>query len=390
MAAHRNVTLVAVVTAAVSACAAPIAGPDPSSLELVDLWRSGEGGYRTYRIPAVVAAADGTLLAFAEGRRNGASDTGDIDLLLRRSRDGGDSWGPVQVVWDDGANVCGNPCPVVDRSTGAVWLLATWNAGEVHESRVAAGFGEDSRRVFALSSDDAGATWSEPREITADVKRPDWTWYATGPGAGIQLERGAHAGRLVIPCDHKRATADGEVWNGHTIHSDDGGVTWSLGGATPDGAVNECEVAELEDGTLLLNLRNYDHSVRARQVAFSADGGATWTDQRHDPVLVEPTCQASLRRLRWSSAERSGLLLFSNPATTRQRSHLTVRASRDDGATWEFARLLYAGSSAYSCLVALPDGRVGCLFERDGYGALTFARFELGWVAGDRWAVAPH
>ena len=212
---------------ALASCATSIAAPRPAAAELTDLWVSGEGGYRSYRIPAVVSTANGVVLAFAEGRVDGASDTGNIDLLLRRSLDGGDTWGPVQVVWDDGPNVCGNPCPVVDRRTGTVWLLATWNAGDVHESRVAAGFGADSRRVFALHSDDDGASWSAPRELTADVKRADWTWYATGPGAGIQLRRGAHAGRLVIPCDHKAATDAGEVWNGHTIHSDDGGATWT-------------------------------------------------------------------------------------------------------------------------------------------------------------------
>lgn len=347
-----------------------------------NLFVSGTGGYHTYRIPALLMTGKGTLLAFAEGRRGGSGDAGDIDLLLRRSNDQGRTWEPVQTVWNDGTNTCGNPCPVLDRDTGAVWLLMTWNRGDDPEPAIIAQRSKDTRRVFVTRSTDDGATWSAPREITADTKRTNWTWYATGPGAGIQIERGRHRGRLVIPCDHIEA-GSGRYYS-HVIYSEDHGATWRLGGSTPRDQVNECEVAELTDGRLLLNMRNYDRTQRTRQQAVSTDGGASWTDQRHVPELVEPICQASLRRVSWPVGNQPGVLLFSNPASTK-RDRLTVRASFDDGQTWPAERLMDTRPSAYSCLAPMTDGEVGLLYEagdRGPYETLIFARFPVDWVTG--------
>ncbi|MCC7374225.1 MAG: exo-alpha-sialidase [Verrucomicrobiales bacterium] len=341
---------------------------------------SGTGGYHTYRIPALSTTSQGTLLAFAEGRRNGGADAGDIDLLLRRSRDGGQSWESVQTVWDDGPNTCGNPCPVLDRETGTIWLLLTWNRGDDHETDIIAQRSTDTRRVFVARSTDDGVTWSQPREITASTKLTNWTWYATGPGAGIQLERGPRRGRLMIPCDHIEAGT--RRYFSHVIYSDDHGATWSLGGSTPKDQVNECEVAELADGRLLLNMRNYDPSKKTRQQAISADGGKTWTDQQLVPELVEPICQASLRRMAWPTPNQPGVLLFSNPASTR-RERLTVRANFDEGRTWPKSKLVENGPSAYSCLTRLANGEAGLLYEtgdKGPYEALVFARFPVGWV----------
>ncbi|MBK8978284.1 MAG: exo-alpha-sialidase [Planctomycetes bacterium] len=343
--------------------------------ELAVVFRSGTGGYDTYRIPAAVCTARGVVLAFCEGRRNGRGDSGDIDLVLRRSTDGGETFGEPLVVLDDGGNTCGNPCPVVDASTGRIVLLTTWNRGDDREREIIDGASEDTRRVFVMHSDDDGATWSAPREITTHVKAPDWTWYATGPGNGIRLERGAFAGRLVVPCDHIEAGT--KRYLSHCILSDDGGATWRRGEGTPRDQVNECAVVELADGTLLLNMRNYDRAQRTRQVAVSADGGETWTAQRHDATLIEPICQASLVRWYWPDADRPGAVLFSNPASRDARVGMTVRLSRDDGATWAESRLLHAGPSAYSSLVVLPDGSAACLFEAGDehpYEAIVLAR----------------
>ncbi len=348
----------------------PLPGPLGSA---TTVWRSGDGA-NTFRIPALIQAADGAVLAFCEARQGSSSDTGDIDLVLRRSEDGGRTFGPTQVLWDDGPHTCGNPCPVVDRQTGRILLLATRNLGQDHESEIIAGTSEGTRTVWVLSSDDNGRTWSRPREITATAKEPSWTWYATGPGAGIQMERGPHAGRLVIPCDH--IEAETRRYLSHALLSDDGGATWRLGGTTPDDEVNECEVAELEGGALLLNMRNYDRAQRTRQQAVSRDGGVTWTEQRHVPELVEPICQASLRRLRWRSAEAPGVLLFSNPGSRDGRVALTLRASFDDGATWPRSWLLDPGPSAYSCLAVLADGAILCLYEAGGYREIVCRRLE--------------
>lgn len=362
-------------------------GPPPyeatAGVFQTNVFVSGEVGYHTYRIPSLVTTTHGALLAFAEGRKGGSSDSGDIDLLLRRSRDGGRTWLSAQTIWDDGPNTCGNPCAVLDRETGTISLLLTWNRGDDPEPKIIAQQSKDTRRVFVTSSTDEGQTWSRPREITTDVKQTNWTWYATGPGAGIQVERGRHKGRLIIPCDHIEAGT--RRYFSHVIYSDDHGQTWKLGGSTPQDKVNECEVVEIADGRLLLNMRNYDPAARTRQQAVSADGGLTWTDQGHVPELVEPICQASIRRLSWASTTAKSVLLFSNPAGTK-RDHLTLRASFDEGQTWPVSRLLDARPSAYSCLAILPDGSVGILYEagnRNPYETLVFAKFPLNWLIED-------
>jgi len=349
--------------------------------EMVHLFESGRDGYHTYRIPSIIVAPDKSLLAFCESRRNSSGDTGDIDLLMKRSGDNGSTWSAVTVVWDDGPNTCGNPCPVVDKESGTIWLLMTHNLGIDHESRIIRQESKGTRTIWIARSDDSGLTWSKPREITRSVKQADWTWYATGPGAGIRIERGRFRGRLVVPCDHIEA-GTGHYYS-HVIFSDDHGATWRLGGSTPQHQVNECEVVELADGRLMLNMRNYDRSKRARQVSVSNDGGLTWSDIRHDERLVEPICQASIRRCRWPGEGKPGVILFSNPASPKSRVNMTVRASFDDGRTWPMKRVLYTGGSAYSCLVNLPNGEIGCLFERDGYRKISLVRFSLEWLTCD-------
>lgn len=369
-----------------SRAAPALARPDlpADGLEQTRVFVGGQEGYHTFRIPSAVVTTNGTLLAFCEGRKLGAGDAGDVDLVLKRSRDLGRTWQGMQTVWNDGAHTCGNPCAVVDRDTGTIWLLLTWNRGDDTEPRIIAGTSRDTRRVFVTASTDDGATWALPREITANVKPTNWTWYATGPGAGIQIERGPHRSRLVIPCDHIETGT--RRYFSHVIHSDDHGQTWNLGGSSPRDQVNECEVVELSGQRLMLNMRNYDRSQRTRQIAVSDDGGLTWNDQRQAPELVEPICQASIRRWTWAGNDEAGRLLFSNPASTK-REKMTIRVSRDDGQTWPQLRVLHARPSAYSCLVVLPDGTAGCLYERGDkspYETIVFARFGLNWVASSQ------
>ena len=258
------------------------------------VFTSGRDGYHTYRIPALAVTNRGTVLAFCEGRRHGRGDSGDIDLLVKRSTDNGTTWSRQQVIRNDAANTCGNPCVVVDRQTGVIWLLSTWNRGDDSEGRIINRTSHDTRRVFVLYSTDDGLTWSKPRPITDEVKRPQWTWYATGPGSGIQIRQGPHKGRLIIPCDHIEART--KHYYSHVIYSDDHGKTWRLGGSSTRPGTNECQVVELTGGRLMLNMRNYDRAQKTRQVAISEDGGLTWKNQHFDPALVEPICQAAIER----------------------------------------------------------------------------------------------
>lgn len=345
-----------------------------AEIEQHDVFISGQDGYHTYRIPAVIRAANGALLAFAEARKSGGGDSGDIDLVLKRSTDGGRTWSAQQVVWDDAANTCGNPCPVLDTSTGTLWLLLTHNLGTDRERDIAARTAKGTRTVWVTNSQDHGVTWAKPVEITSTTKDPAWTWYATGPGVGIQIQSGAHAGRLVIPCDHNYddPTEQKHLSGSHAIYSDDHGRTWKLGG-TIRPKVNECQVVELHDGagTLLMNMRsNFGRNLRAQ--AWSKDGGMTWTSPEDAPALIEPVCQASVIRA------EPNVLLFSNPAA-KTRVNLTVRVSSDDAKTWRELAVLHEGPSAYSSLVALESGSAGCLYERGAkraYEKITFARFS--------------
>ncbi len=343
------------------------------------IYQKGDDGYACFRIPAIVVAPDHSVLAFAEGRRHSCSDTGDIDLVVKRSLDNGRTWGALQIVWNEGENTAGNPAPVVDAATGTLFLLATWNLGTDREPDIINQTSTDTRRVYVLASRDSGQTWSEPREITTDVKKASWTWYATGPGSGMQVQRGPFAGRLMVACDH--IEAETKHYYSHVIYSDDHGQTWQLGGSTPQHFVNESEVAELEDGGLLLNMRNYAQGERHRKIARSYDGGLTWTDLQSDSTLIEPICQASLQRYQFAD-EGQSILLFSNPASKHRRENMTLRASFDDGRTWPRKLLVHSPMAAYSDLVRLADDYIGLLYEagpdqQSTYQGIAFRRIAL-------------
>jgi sialidase-1 len=324
------------------------------------LFESGSDGYHTFRIPSIIATIEGNIIAFAEGRKNGSSDTGDIDLVMKKSSDGGKTWSDLKIIWDDGDNVCGNPAPVVDRNTGFIYLLSTWNLGEDHESEIIHQTSKDTRRIFILESGDEGNIWSRPKEITSSVKLDNWTWYATGPCHGIQVMNGKFKDRLIIPCDH--IEADTKKYFAHIIYSDDQGKSWHLGGSTPQDQVNECTIAELPGGGLMLNMRNYDRSEKSRKISLSEDGGMTWGNIYPDKNLIEPICQASLLRYSFEDTGKSRML-FSNPSDKDKRENMTLKISYDEGNTWAKSVVLFTGPSAYSDLVKLPNGTIGCLFE---------------------------
>ncbi len=334
-----------------------------AKIEQRPVFVSGRDGYHTYRIPAIVVTKKGTLLAFCEGRKTSRRDHGDIDLVLKRSFDGGRTWQPMQLVHEEGGTAkitIGNPAPVVDRSTGTIWLP----------------FCRDNDRVFVTSSTDDGATWSVPREITNDVKRKGWTWYATGPVHGIQLR----SGRLLIPCDH-RTRNQGKVSFSHVIYSDDHGATWKLGGVAGRGR-NECTAVETMDGSVYLNMRGQRDGGHRRGSAWSRDGGVTWSEVKLDETLIEPVCQGSACRLTDAERHDKNRVLFCNPAG-KKRERMTVRVSYDECRTWSEGKVLHGGPCAYSDLCVLPDMTICCLYERGKvtpYETITAAVFDLAWL----------
>lgn len=327
------------------------------------IYESGKLGYHTYRIPALVVTQKGTLLALCEGRKTGRSDHGDIDLMLRCSSDGGKTWDQQKIVYEEGGTekiTIGNPCVVVDEETSVVWLA----------------FCRDNDRIFMTHSFDEGKSWARPEEITKNVKEPEWGWYATGPGHGIQLKHGKYKGRLVLPCDCGDSKGWGD-WDKKgrslVIYSDDHGQSWKRGGIT-EKSMNECEVVELADGSLLLSMRNY-RGANQRAFAVSKDGGGTWSSPKNHEQVFCPTCQASIHRYSW----QPNIILYSGPGGPG-RNNMTVRVSYDEGKSWPVAKVLLEGSGAYSDLVVLPDGRIGCLFEIDGYKQIVFTMFSLQWL----------
>jgi sialidase-1 len=352
--------------------------------DTIHLFNAGEGGYHTYRIPAIVTTVKGTLLAFCEGRKEGPHDAGNIDIVLKRSTDGGRTWSKVMVIWNDSTNTCGNPCPVVDRMTGTVWLLMTHNLGTDKEGDLIRRTAQSTRTVWAAKSADDGLSWSAPVNITNSAKDSVWGWYATGPGMGIQVEYGPYKGRLVIPCDHSYTDVNGPLKGGyeygaHIIYSDDHGLSWQKGGVIRP-KVNECQVTELADGKggLLMNMRSYfGHGCRTH--AVSHDGGSSWSAPEDVAQLEDPVCQASIIRYAWPARKHAGCLLFLNPASKNKRNNMTLKASTDEGRTWGEVQLLYAGPSAYSCMAVLPQGDVVCLYEageRQPYEVIVLQRID--------------
>ena len=384
-------TVVAASAIAVTATAAlPGAGASPGRCTQSVPYTAGVDGYASYRIPAVISAADGSVLAFAEGRRAGTADSGNIDVVLWRSSDGGCSWMPLQVVASGAGDTRGNPAPVLDPATRQIVLVTSYNAGTVTETRILQGkvTPEQSRRVFVQTSSDNGATFSPVREITAQTKLADWRWYATGPGHATVLTTGPHAGRIVVPANHSIPPPDGSTdlgseakyYGGHDIYSDDHGATWHIGyiDDNPDNYinVNETTATQLPDGRLYFNTRDHNGTAPGNRAdAYSSDGGAT-LDAPFAPqdTIPGPVVEASVLQL------RHGPLLYSGPADPNARAAMTIRVSHDQGVTWPGSYPISGLPAAYSDLVQLDSNTVGLLYETGAAtssGTITFRRIAV-------------
>jgi sialidase-1 len=342
---------------------------------------AGDSGYHTYRIPALLYLGGGVLLAFCEGRVTGSGDDGDIDIVLRRSLDGGATWGPLQAVTGYGADTAGNPCVVLDPASGDVVLLSCRQAADDTSYEIRTGQAP-ARRVYVQRSGDAGATWTSPVEITSQV-RPSWMrHYGTGPGHGVAVTTGQHAGRLVAPCWHTRAPAVGSTDTGaesryygaHVIYSDNGGVSWAVGATSSNanGTINENEstAAELPDGRLYFTCRRQsDERPGHRADAYSNDGGATFeVAYRVQATLPLPVVQGSVIAL------PDGRLLHSGPTHPEERAGMGLWVSVDEGATWDLRHQVTGRLAAYSALVV--DGLdVVVLYETGDWAP--YERIEL-------------
>ncbi|QFU75447.1 exo-alpha-sialidase [Halioglobus maricola] len=318
----------------------------------VDVYTGGEDGYDIYRIPGMVLLPAGSalaagdplesdrILAFAEARRNGALDTGDIDLVMKVSDDGGRSWSDQKVICthrkDEQRGKCGNPTPLFDEREGRV-VLGYNLSGLEDEGR--------HHSTVVMSSDDGGLSWGAPVTIASDN-------FVFGPGKGIQKQHPPHAGRLMLP---------GYIpGSAGAYYSDDHGASWKLSPFFEGG--NETDLAETGDGRLYLSTRHSAPIGRApspngRLFSISSDGGDSWPALSLDEALPTPVCQVAV-----INGDDEGLI-FSNPAHIKSRVKLTLRYSADAGATWPRELLVYPGPTGYSVLAQATDGDILALYE---------------------------
>jgi sialidase-1 len=381
------------------------------SLEKVDLFEAGKGGHKLYRIPGMVVTARGTVLAYCEARKHTGLDWDYIEILLRRSTDGGKTWSRPQALPRPDGNFQRNPAAVAKKlaKKGELTLNNPVAIAD-HSGIIHFLYCIDYGRCFYLRSEDDGVSFSAPVEITPTLEQfrteYDCKVFGTGPAHGIQLKNG----RLVVPVWLSPGTGN----NAHhpsavaTIYSDDSGKTWRRGNivARATGSLidpNETILVQLTDGRVMVNIRSESKQHR-RAVAFSPDGATQWTRPVFDEQLKEPICMASLCRLSTKGKQDRDRLLFANPdnllrhgkegvpGQMRDRKNLTVRLSYDEGKTWSVARVLEAGTSGYSDLAVGPDGTIYCLYERgttDGKDhfatrTLTLARFNLEWLSNGK------
>lgn len=330
----------------------------------------GDDGIYAYRIPGLVTTPAGTLLGVYDVRHRTSLDLQEnIDIGLSRSTDGGRTWEPMRIIMDMGCwgglpeaqNGIGDPSILVDDRTGEVFVVAAWTHGLGNDRAwTAVGDGYEpieTAQLMLASSRDDGRTWSEPRNLTRQIKQPHWNFTLQGPGRGITMRDGT----LVFPIQYIDST---RVPNAGVMYSLDHGATWHTHGHARTNTT-ESQVAEAAPGVLMLNMR--DNRRTGRAVCTTRDMGRTWVEHPSSGALREPVCMASLLHVPASeNVLGRDLLLFSNPDTTKGRNHLTIKASLDGGDTWsaEHALLLDEEENwGYSCLSMIDSETVGILYE---------------------------
>ncbi|WP_055493827.1 sialidase family protein [Streptomyces sp. TP-A0356] len=397
--AQPGSTLAAILTTAVLSTTALLAVPSPAGArgaaapgrfeQQVLFKASQDPGYSCFRIPAVVRTTKGTLLAFAEGRVLNCGDAADIDIVVKRSTDGGRTWGPLQVVTEGAGDTHGNPAPVVDRRTGRVLLAETYNTGRADSASCSV---PCDRTPHLQYSDDDGLTWSTPRDLSSEIRPAGWnSWYATGPAHGIQLTRGRHPGRLVLGVNT-------ETWNGSRVTanhaalvmSDDGGRHWRIGARdtwpiADDGTFrqkpSELALTERQDGSVLVIGREQDGTdLGHRTQTVSRDGGDSFVSPFRDlPDLYAPQVQGSVLRL-------GDRLLLACPGDPDRRRTMMIRSSYDGGRTWDSVdrgTVVTRDWSGYSDMVGIDTATVGLMYEGgavDARDEIRFARFTEDWL----------
>jgi len=346
----------------------------------------------TYRIPGLATTNRGTLIAVYDNRYNGSVDLqADVDVAMNRSTDGGQTWSPMKVIMDMGEygglpndqNGIGDPSVLVDKKTGTIWVAAVWAHGHPGKRNWWASKQgikpEDTSQFVLVKSEDDGLTWSDPINITEQIKNPDWYLLLQGPGKGITMKDGT----IVFPAQYKDAE---QMPHSTLIYSKDHGKTWTIGTGAKSNTT-EAQVVELEDGSLMLNMRdnrNRDSKdgLHGRSVATTKDLGKTWTvHPTSRKALQESTCMASL--ISYEHPDKGQILFFSNPNTTKGRGHITIKTSFDNGNTWlqeNQLELHEENTYGYSCMTIIDEDHIGILYE--GNKELFFEKIAIAELIG--------
>lgn len=358
----------------------------------VVVFRSGESGYHTFRIPAIIRADNGDLLAFCEGRKNGSGDFGNIDIVMRRSADGGKQWGELQVVAEFNDLQAGNPAPIIDLLNpdhpGRVWLF--YNTGNCTEQQMRERMG--LKETWYRVSDDHGINWLPPVNITTQVHKHsgnsslpgDWRSYANTPGHALQIMNGPFKGRLVVAANHSSGPPQGRFrdYRAHAFFSDDFGRTFQLSPDVEYPGSNESMAAELGNGGILLNSRNQSGDQKFRLISRSRDAGRSWDTTYLEKNLIDPVNQGSVLTLGYSG--KNAIIAHSHAQDSTRRNNLMLHISRDDGRSWKPYLVIDQapeGASkdytAYSDLVVFQTNRLGVLYERNGYREIVWKTIDL-------------
>ena len=343
---------------------------------------SGLHDYFSFRIPTLIKS-DSALIAFAEGRKNSTSDFGDIDLVYRRSLDGGRSWETLKLLFDQDTMAVQNPTPIYVSSENKIVLLFNTTSMSEHDVLNKDYELEEERKAFVTSSSDNGETWKTPREITRQVKEKHWRWHAIGPVHGIELNIGKHKGRLVAPVAISIEKGS-EAYCMALIYSDDKGESWHIGAVDENliDAVraNETTISELADGRIYVNTRDQNGGSfkKNRGETFSGDGGQTFSgDIIESDKFPSPIVQSAL--LSWNTSKNGGqnILLFSTPSHVNKRLDLIVMASFDSSESWHPWFKIHDGMSAYSDMARLEENTLGVIYETDDYKKIRFRRVKM-------------
>lgn len=316
-----------------------------------------------YRIPALVTAPNGDLIATIDERVPSCNDlrgSDDINIVGRRSSDNGKSWSEIETIADlPLGESASDPSMIVDGETGVIFLFYNFMNLTTEP---------DVYYLHLMRSEDNGKTWSEPEDITDQITPADWKndFKFITSGRGIQTSTGKLL-HCLVNLDHGM----------HLFGSDDHGASWFLI-ETPIEPADESKVVELADGTWMINSRT--KGTGYRYVHTSTDAGMSWKT-RADSTLIDPACNASIIRYSAIAAgDDKNRLIFSNAASQESRTNLTVRVSYDEGETWTVGKTVYTGGSAYSTLTVLENGDIGLLFEKDEYQENAFVSFSLEWL----------